>query len=65
MLTVPPMTALGAVLWSLTSLLGLGVIIAYVVWRSWLNAHHTKQAAQERRPVASVTEADDAQEIHS
>jgi len=64
-LTIPPMTALGAVLWSLSSLLGLGVIIAYVVWRSWQNAHHTKQTAQGRQPVAGVTETDDAQEIHS
>lgn len=63
---IPTMTALGAALWGLSSLLGLGVIVAYVVWRSWQSAHHTKQSAQQgRQPIAGVTEeARHGEEIH-
>ncbi len=63
---IPPQTALGATLWGLSSLPGLGVIIAYVAWRSWQDAHHTKRVAQGGRPATPVTEGEngDREEIH-
>jgi hypothetical protein len=63
------MPSLGAVLWGLGSLALLGSLVAYMMWRSWQSAHHTKQMAQGRRPIANTKGAadgdGDGEKVHS
>lgn len=62
------MPSLGAVLWGLGSLALLGSLVAYMMWRSWQSAHHTKQMAQGRRPTVSTAKGEmdgNGEKVHS